>query len=110
MIWQRKFGMVLATVIALGGASLDATAEPAAGARPVDNRSAPTESQSPSDLAREGMAKMLEAFNRFVASVPQYEMPQFNENGDIILRRKRPEPAPLAPPAKTPDPVADRAI
>jgi hypothetical protein len=109
MIWQRKFGMALAIVIALGSASLDATAEPAAGAMPV-GRSAPAESQSPSDLAREGMAKMLEAFNRFVDSVPQYEMPQLNENGDIILRRKRPETAPVAPPAKTPDPAADRAI
>ncbi len=109
MIWQRTFGMVLATVMALGGVGLDATAEPAAGAAPA-GRSAAAESQSPSELAREGVAKMLEAFNKFVDSMPQYEMPQLNENGDIILRRKRPEPAPVQPPVKTPEPAAGRAI
>lgn len=68
------------------------------------------DSRSPSELAREGVAKMLEAFDKFVDSVPRYEPPQINENGDIILRRKQPEPAPAKPPANMPAPAAGRAI
>ncbi len=64
------------------------------------------DSQSPSELAREGTAKLLEAFDRFLDSVPRYELPQFNENGDIILRRQRPESVP----DKTFEPAASHAI
>ena len=53
---------------------------------------------------------MLEAFDKFVDSVPHYELPQINENGDIILRRKPPQPAPAKPPARAPEPAAERAI
>jgi hypothetical protein len=66
------------------------------------DQSAANETQSPSELAREGMAKMLQALNRLVESVPQFEMPEMNENGDIILRRKHP---PLPAPVPVPGPA-----
>lgn len=53
---------------------------------------------APGELAREGVTKILQALEKLLQSVPQYQMPEIDENGDIILRRKRPEtPAPPAP-------------
>lgn len=46
------------------------------------------------DLAREGMDKLLKALEQLLQAVPQYEPPIVNKNGDIIIRRKHPPPAP----------------
>ncbi len=43
---------------------------------------------SPSELAREGLERMLRALNLFIEMIPQYELPEVLENGDIIIRRK----------------------
>jgi hypothetical protein len=52
----------------------------------------------PEELATEGISKLMDALGAFIKSIPQYEAPEINENGDIIIRRKRPdddkEPAP----------------
>lgn len=74
---------------------------PAAGAaRPtavLDPQSAQgTDNRAPSDLAREGMVKMLQALDKLVESIPQYRLPEITENGDIVLRRKKPD-APAQP-------------
>ena len=45
--------------------------------------------QEPGELAREGVARLLQALEVFIEMIPQYEMPELNENGDIIIRRKR---------------------
>ncbi len=47
------------------------------------------ESEHPSELARDGMERLMRALEAFINMIPQYEMPVFNENGDIIIRRKR---------------------
>ncbi|WP_340117568.1 hypothetical protein [Pelagibius sp. 7325] len=47
---------------------------------------------SPSELAREGLEQMLRALRLLVQSIPQYELPEVLENGDIIIRRKHPQP------------------
>lgn len=47
---------------------------------------------SPSEMAREGLEQMLRALRLLVQSIPQYELPEVLENGDIIIRRKHPEP------------------
>jgi hypothetical protein len=47
------------------------------------------ESEHPSELARDGMERLMRALEAFIGMIPQYEMPVFNENGDIIIRRKR---------------------
>ena len=49
---------------------------------------APNE-QAPGELAREGVARLLQALEVFIEMIPQYEMPELDENGDIIIRRKR---------------------
>ncbi|MFQ6018642.1 MAG: hypothetical protein ACE5KF_10655 [Kiloniellaceae bacterium] len=41
------------------------------------------------EMAREAMEQLLRALELFIESIPQYEMPEVNENGDIIIRRKR---------------------
>ncbi len=47
---------------------------------------------TPSEMAREGLEQMLRALRLLVQSIPQYELPEVLENGDIIIRRKHPEP------------------
>ncbi len=41
------------------------------------------------DMAREGMERIMRALEMFMDSIPQYELPEVNEHGDIIIRRKR---------------------
>lgn len=45
----------------------------------------------PDVLALEGIEKLMEALGAFLKSIPQYEAPYINENGDIIIRRKNPK-------------------
>lgn len=52
---------------------------------------------SPSDLAREGLERMMRALRLLVESIPQYELPEVLENGDIIIRRKHDKSAPREP-------------
>jgi len=48
---------------------------------------------------RKGIEKILRALEGLVDSVPIYEMPEVQENGDIIIRRKKraPETEPAKP-------------
>jgi hypothetical protein len=50
--------------------------------------------ETPEDLAREGMERLLKALELFIEMIPQYEMPEVTEEGDIIIRRKRDKGAP----------------
>jgi hypothetical protein len=56
------------------------------------------ENQAPGDLAREGLEQMMRALRLLVESIPQYELPEVLENGDIIIRRKRGGEAPSGEP------------
>jgi len=49
---------------------------------------------TPEELAREGMERMLRALELFIEMIPQYEMPEVTDDGDIIIRRKRRKSAP----------------
>ncbi len=51
---------------------------------------AEVEEEDPKELAREGMERMLRAIELMIEMIPQYEMPEVLENGDIIIRRKNP--------------------
>ena len=57
---------------------------------PVPTAGASEDGETPQELAREGMERMLRAIELMIEMVPQYEMPEVNENGDIIIRRKNP--------------------
>ncbi len=48
------------------------------------------EDRSVEELARLGLEQMLKAFEKLLASIPQYAMPEILENGDIIIRRIHP--------------------
>lgn len=54
------------------------------------------ESEEPGELAREGLEQMMRALRLLVDSIPQYELPEMLDNGDIIIRRKDPQ-APRKP-------------
>ncbi len=55
--------------------------------------------------AVEGIGKLLDALQLFVKSVPQFSAPEVLPNGDIIIRRVKPQetPAPEKPEAEDPD-------
>ena len=46
------------------------------------------------DMARAAIEQMMRALELMIDSIPQYEMPEINEHGDIIIRRKRHAPRP----------------
>ncbi len=45
--------------------------------------------KTPEALATEGIRRLMQAMELLLQTIPQYEMPVMNENGDIIIRRKR---------------------
>jgi len=57
--------------------------------------SAPVQAQETTDdplaQAEEGMRRILTALQLLMATIPQYELPEVLENGDIIIRRVQPE-------------------
>ena len=68
----------LCTALALAGPS------PAlAGADP------PSSGPDIETLTRDGIDRLMRALEAFIDLIPQYEMPEINEQGDIIIRRKR---------------------
>ncbi len=69
---------LLALAIALG---LAAPATVAADER--------TPQEAPGELAREGVDKLMRALKAMIEKIPQYELPEINEQGDIIIRRRR---------------------
>ena len=69
------------------------------------------EKETPGELATDAMSKMVRALELMIQSIPQYEKPEINENGDIIIRRKRPNDPPRMPePGAKDDTGKGRAI
>src|SRR4051794_24951912 len=52
------------------------------------------ELQDAERLMRESMVKMLDSVDVLLQALPRYEAPTVDENGDIIIRRKRPSRSP----------------
>jgi len=66
----------------------------------------PASAQSTSDaerLAGEGLAKMLQALDLLLKTVPQYAAPEVQPNGDIIIRRLHPDERPNQTPQEEDD-------
>jgi len=55
---------------------------------PATPAAAQSEKSSPEELLEEGTRRILRAFELFIQTIPQYEMPEVLPNGDIIIRRK----------------------
>jgi len=49
------------------------------------------QSDAPMAMAEEAMDRLILALQLIIASIPQYELPEVLENGDIIIRRIQPE-------------------
>jgi len=61
---------------------------------------APPQEERPGEIARDAIEKMMRALSLAIENLPQYALPELNENGDIIIRRLNPraeKPRPLAP-------------
>ncbi len=48
------------------------------------------EHAAPADSALEKLQQIIEGLRRMIDELPLYEAPEILENGDIIIRRKRP--------------------
>ena len=53
--------------------------------------------KDPHALASDGIQSLLKAMEMMLLAIPQYEAPYVNENGDIIIRRKKPSREPARP-------------
>ena len=71
-LWLAAFGLCAALVLA----------------PPTVAQESP-ETEEPGELVRDGIERLMRALEAFIDMIPQYEMPEINENGDIIIRRKR---------------------
>ena len=99
-LYRRKPGShivagALAGVLLVAAPIVAATAQERRGP-PV----APPE-ESPEQIARDAIERMMRALSQAIQNLPQYEMPAINEHGDIIIKRKNPPPQP--PPRRAPD-------
>ena len=61
----------------------------AAGAPGAVLAAAQSERERAEEMAKEAIQQLLRALELMIESIPQYELPEVNEDGDIIIRRKR---------------------
>ncbi|MEX2617208.1 MAG: hypothetical protein WD767_14020 [Alphaproteobacteria bacterium] len=76
---NRFAAVMLAAVLLAGSPALAADESP---------------KKDPQALVSEGMQNLMQAMEMLLLSIPQFEAPFMNENGDIIIRRKNPDGAP----------------
>ncbi len=79
----------LAVIVLAAGLAFAGPVEVQAGDAP---RFAEHQRERAEELAREGMRALLGALEAILATIPQYEMPEVMDNGDIIIRRSNPRP------------------
>lgn len=64
----------------------------------------PSQRERAEEFARQGVERLMQALDLLIESIPQYEMPFVDENGDIIIRRRRDtEPEPPTPGSRPPE-------
>ncbi len=61
----------------------------AAGAPGAALADASSERERAEEMAKEAIGQLMRALELMIDSIPQYELPEINEDGDIIIRRKR---------------------
>ncbi len=94
----RAMSKMLLVIVTVAAMSLSGTF--ALGAEP---KPAPEFQDRAEKALREGAESITRALELMLRAVPQYSMPEVLDNGDIIIRRRHPEPARRPPPAKSPD-------
>ena len=86
---------LLAAARVIGVLAMFVPAIARAGPPPAEPQSTFTEDmQKAAELMRQGLNQALGSLGTLLRSVPQYELPQMDANGDIIIRRKRPSEPP----------------
>jgi hypothetical protein len=83
--------LALFLTLALSAAGRPAAAEPPMPTPPLTGTDAEA-------LARAAIEQLVRALGLALQSVPQYEMPRMNDEGDIIIRRSNPRPPDTRPP------------
>jgi hypothetical protein len=103
MAHQRAGGEVdimRLTIMALGACAMLASA-PVFAQSPNAPPNAPgapsTQEPSGTELTLQGLAKLMRELQRMVEELPRYNLPEINENGDIIIRRIDPQANPEQP-------------
>ena len=79
-------------------AVMTAAAISLAAASPIRADTAPGATDRAEQALKEGADKIMRALELMIRAIPQYEMPEVLENGDIIIRRRNPD----APERKSP--------
>ena len=90
---MKRLITVLALMVGLATAGMPADASSA------EDRG----EKSPEEMVRDGLEKILSALELFLSNIPQYHAPEILDNGDILIRRKRPGEEEDGPGDKTPD-------
>lgn len=62
-------------------------------AQPSTPAPVPPQADSPEAIARDGIAKLLQALKLFVDNLPQYAAPEIDAQGNIVIRRLNPPTA-----------------
>ncbi len=78
--WRRHLCLFALVIVVLAGLSLGLG----------DAKAQDQEGETPGELAREGMERLVRAIELMLEMIPQYEAPEVLPNGDIIIRRKNP--------------------
>jgi hypothetical protein len=88
---KLAYALLVSTLLSAAFLPVSAQTPPPAPAQPE---------QTPEALLRAGIENMLRALGLALQNLPQYEVPQVNEYGDIVIRRvnpTKPRPAPNEP-------------
>ena len=88
------------TIMAIGACAMLASA-PVFAQSYAESPKAPgapgTQEPSGTELTLEGLGKLMLGLQRMVEELPRYNLPEINENGDIIIRRIDPHVSPEQP-------------
>ena len=82
--WRRHLCLFALVIVVLAGPSLGL------GDAKAQDQAQDQEGETPGELAREGMERLVRAIELMLEMIPQYEAPEVLPNGDIIIRRKNP--------------------
>lgn len=78
-------------VILAGAAAILLLTPPGAALGEEETGSGEFDTEAFEERAREGLATLMMALESFIDAIPQYELPEVLDNGDIIIRRVHPD-------------------
>jgi len=89
---MRKSGLIATAALAAAVMAANPITSHAGSLQRIDS---PQDSLKDAErLAREAAERLVTTLRMLLQYVPQYEMPEVLDNGDIIIRRKHPEKSP----------------